>query len=116
MYLNKPVVGETLYNVESGIITTWVQNVGQQDMTEVFPFRSEMVGQKPAQPVLGKGSGLDSVRYYLNKLGMRSATEDEVMAILGKVKADSLDKKRLLTEEEFHRLAISVLDPDPIVA
>ena len=35
---NRPVVGERLFNVESGIITTWVRNVGDE-LTESFPFR-----------------------------------------------------------------------------
>ena len=41
---NRPVVGERLYNVESGIITTWVRNVGDE-LTESFPYRPELVGQ-----------------------------------------------------------------------
>ena len=41
---NRPVVGERLYNVESGIISTWVRNVGDE-LTESFPYRPELVGQ-----------------------------------------------------------------------
>ncbi|RPI34345.1 MAG: pyruvate carboxyltransferase [Chloroflexota bacterium] len=107
---NKPVVGDTLYNVESGIISTWVENVGNQDITEVFPYRWEVVGQKPVELVLGKGSGLDSVRHWLKKIGIENASDEDVAAILAKVKAASLESKRLLTEDEFRRLAISVLD------
>jgi isopropylmalate/homocitrate/citramalate synthase len=108
---NKPVVGETLYNVESGIITSWVRNAGHQDITEVFPFRWEMVGQNAVQPVLGKGSGLDSVKYFLDAFGISGASEDQVMAILAKVKAASLAEKRLLSDLEFKAIVRSVLDP-----
>jgi len=108
---NKPVVGETLYNVESGIITSWVRNAGHPDITEVFPFRWEMVGQNPVQPVLGKGSGLDSVKYFLDALGISGVSEDQVMAILVKVKSASLAEKRLLTESEFRTIVESVLNP-----
>jgi len=107
---NRPVVGDMLYNVESGIITSWVRNCGQTDMTEVFPFRSEMVGNKPVEVVLGKGSGVDSIKYWLDKLNMGQASETDVMAMLVKVKALSLEHKRLLTSEEFQKIAASVLD------
>jgi isopropylmalate/homocitrate/citramalate synthase len=107
---NRPVVGDMLYNVESGIITSWVRNCGQADMTEVFPFRSEMVGNKPVEVVLGKGSGVDSIKYWLDKLNMGQASEADVMAMLVKVKAFSLENKRLLTADEFQKIAASVLD------
>lgn len=42
---NKPVVGDQLFHVESGIIASWVKNVGDEFLTEVFPFRPESVGQ-----------------------------------------------------------------------
>lgn len=107
---NRPVIGDMLYNVESGIITSWVRNCGHADITEVFPFRWELVGQQPVKVVLGKGSGVDSVKYWLDQLGMDGASEEEVLAILGKVKALSLAQKRLLTQDEFRSLAASVLD------
>lgn len=108
---NRPVVGEKLYNVESGIITSWVQNTGYEDILEVFPYRWEMVGQKEVQPVLGKGSGLDSVKYYLNKLGLQAQNDGQLMDILVKIKQASLASKGLLSEEEFRRIAESVLNP-----
>ena len=70
-----------------------------------------MVGQNPVQPVLGKGSGLDSVKYFLDALGISGVSEDQVMAILVKVKAASLAGKRLLTESEFKAIAESALNP-----
>jgi isopropylmalate/homocitrate/citramalate synthase len=98
------------YNVESGIITSWVRNCGHDDITEVFPFRWEMVGNQPVDVVLGKGSGVDSIKYWLDKLGMGEVSEPDVMAILVKVKEFSLVNKRLLTTEEFQKIAVSVLD------
>jgi isopropylmalate/homocitrate/citramalate synthase len=108
---NRPVVGEKLYNVESGIITSWVENTGYEDILEVFPYRWEMVGQQPVQPVLGKGSGLDSVKYYLKKTGLQAQNDDQMMEILVKIKESSLGRKGLLTEEEFRTIAESVLNP-----
>lgn len=96
---NRPVVGERLFNVESGIITTWVRNVGDE-LNESFPYRPELVGQPPPALVLGKGSGVDSVAAGLERLG-RTATDEEMLAILGEVKARSLEVKGLLDDEQF---------------
>jgi isopropylmalate/homocitrate/citramalate synthase len=107
---NRPVVGDMLYNVESGIITSWVRNCGHADITEVFPFRWEMVGNRPVDVVLGKGSGIDSIKFWLDKLNMGQTSEEDAMTILMKVKAFSLEHKRLLEAEEFQKIAASVLD------
>jgi isopropylmalate/homocitrate/citramalate synthase len=96
---NRPVVGERLFNVESGIITTWVRNVGD-DLVESFPYRPELVGQPPPTLVLGKGSGLDSVAAGLDRHGL-SATPEEMQAILDEVKARSLETKGLLDDDAF---------------
>ncbi|MGH8875173.1 MAG: LeuA family protein, partial [Acidimicrobiia bacterium] len=92
---NRPVVGERLFNVESGIITTWVRNVGEEHLTEAFPYRPELVGQSPPQLVLGKGSGLDSVAAWLERVG-RTATPEQMLSILEQVKERSLADKQLL--------------------
>lgn len=96
---NRPVVGERLYNVESGIITTWVRNVGDE-LTESFPYRPELVGQLAPVLVLGKGSGIDSVAAALERLGL-SATDEQALAILDEVKARSLETKGLVDDEAF---------------
>ncbi len=106
---NRGIVGDRIFHVESGIITTWVKNVGQEHLTEAFPFRPEFVGQTGPDIVLGKGSGLDSVHIWLDRLGLPPANEDEAMAILQEVKSLSLAKKGLLTEDEFRRVATPVV-------
>ncbi len=106
---NRGVVGDRLFHVESGIIATWVKNVGSERLTEAFPFRPEMVGQSDPQIVLGKGSGLDSVMIWLEKVQLPPANEEQSMAILQEVKAKSLEKKGLLTEDDFRNIATGVL-------
>jgi isopropylmalate/homocitrate/citramalate synthase len=106
---NRGIVGDRLFQVESGIIATWVKNVGSEHLTEAFPFRPEMVGQTGPQIVLGKGSGLDSVMIWLDKLGLPPANDEQTMAILQEVKRTSLGKKALLTEDEFRKIAEGVL-------
>lgn len=104
---NRAITGERLFKVESGIIATWVKNVGNE-LTETFPFRPELVGQDPAEVVLGKGSGLDSVMIWLERNGLKAHGE-AALEILHIVKAKSLEKKELLTNEEFLECAQKVL-------
>jgi isopropylmalate/homocitrate/citramalate synthase len=97
---NKSIVGDMLYQVESGIIANWFRNCGEEHLTELFPMRPELVGQPSADVVMGKGSGIDSVRIWLEKIGSE-ATDEEAMAILREVKAQGSSTKKLLTVEQF---------------
>lgn len=103
---NRPVVGERLYNVESGIISTWVRNVGD-DLIESFPYRPELVGQPAPKLVLGKGSGLDSILGNLDRLG-RTATTEQLQTILDEVKGRSLETKGLVDDDAFLRIVEQV--------
>ncbi|MDK1039379.1 MAG: pyruvate carboxyltransferase [Actinomycetota bacterium] len=105
---NRPVTGERLFNVESGIITTWVKNAGD-DLTEPFPYRPELVGQPQPEAVLGKGSGVDSVSIWLGRHGIHNAETSQIELILAEVKAVSLAKKGLLNNDEFLEIVREVL-------
>ncbi len=108
----RPVTGDRLYNVESGIIATWVKNVGDE-LLEPFPFRPELVGQSDPKIVLGKGSGLDSVAIWLGRHGIYDAETKEIEAILAEVKGRSLAKKGLLDDDEFLDVVREVI-PDKV--
>jgi isopropylmalate/homocitrate/citramalate synthase len=103
---NRPVVGDALFQIESGIIASWFQNCGGQQPTELFPYHWDLVGQPPARIVLGKGSGIDSVKARLKQIGV-TATEDEALAVVAAVKELSLRHKRLLSDEEFRTIAMA---------
>ncbi len=105
---NRPVVGDALFQIESGIIASWFLNCGAVDPTELFPYRWDVVGQAPAKIVMGKGSGLDSVKAWLKNIGVQ-ASEEEVTKVLAAVKDFSLREKRLLTEEEFRSVVGATL-------
>jgi isopropylmalate/homocitrate/citramalate synthase len=105
---NKPVVGSGLYKVESGIIASWLKNCGYEHQTELFPFRPAVVGQPAAEIVLGKGSGIDSVKMWLHHLEIE-ATEEEALQVLAVIKEFGMAQKRLLTTEEFERLTHETL-------
>jgi isopropylmalate/homocitrate/citramalate synthase len=105
---NKPVVGDQLFQIESGIIASWWQNCGEQYATELFPYRWDVVGQAPAKVVYGKGSGIDSVRAGLATMGVQTS-EEELLKVVAAVKDFSLRHKRLLTEAEFRVVADKTL-------
>ena len=105
---NKPVVGEQLFQIESGIIASWFQNCGEKNPTELFPYRWDVVGQPPASIVLGKGSGIDSIKAALKNMGVQ-ASEEEAMSVVMAVKEFSLKHKRLLTDAEFQKVVQTTL-------
>ncbi len=109
---NRPVVGDDLFNVESGIIATWLANCGDEFQTELFPYRPELVGQAPAQIVMGKGSGIDSVKQWLEKFQIH-ASDEQAMDVLLAVKDFGIETKRLLTEDEFRKLANETISAQP---
>jgi len=109
---NRPVVGEQLFEIESGIIASWWMNCGEEKATELFPFRWDVVGQQAPKIVIGKGSGIDSVKAKLKELGIE-ASEEEAMKVLMAIKQHSLSTKSLLTNEEVRKVVASVL-PQPV--
>jgi isopropylmalate/homocitrate/citramalate synthase len=76
--------------------------------TEVFPLHWSLMGQQPPRVVLGKGSGKASIVAWLQKIGV-SANDAQIDQLLLDVKDKSLEKKGLLTEEEFQALAQHVV-------
>jgi isopropylmalate/homocitrate/citramalate synthase len=105
---NRPIVGDKLYEVESGIIAGWVRLARKEHPLEFVPFAADLVGQKPVSIVLGKNSGPPSMEEWCEKLGV-TASDEERMAMLQQVKAKSFEKKDLLTEEEFRAIVERVL-------
>jgi isopropylmalate/homocitrate/citramalate synthase len=97
---NRPVVGDQLFQVESGIIASWWMNCGENNPTELFPFHWDVVGQPAPKIVIGKGSGIDSIKMRLRQMGIQF-TEEEAMQVVMAVKEHSLKTKSLLTDEEF---------------
>lgn len=104
---NRSVSGKRLFDVESGIISTWVRNVRETDLTEAFPYLPSLVGQDGPRLVLGKGSGLDNVAEALERLGIR-ATDKQRQEILGKIKKRSLELHGLVGDSDVQAIAESI--------
>ena len=112
---NRPIVGDKLYEVESGIIAGWIRLARKEHPLEYVPFSADLVGQKPVSIVLGKNSGPPSIEEWCEKLGVK-ATDEERMAMLQLVKAKSFEKKDLLTADEFRSIVDTVLKARPALA
>jgi isopropylmalate/homocitrate/citramalate synthase len=105
---NRPIVGDTLFDIESGIIATWYKNAAKDHFLEVFPFHPKLVGQRMPRVVLGKNSGMDSIRMHLDRIRVK-ATDDEVSEIVLRVKNASLKKKGLVDDKEFRKIVKQVV-------
>lgn len=107
---NRPIVGDMLFKVESGIISSWLSRCKADNPVELFPFHWSMVGQPEADIVVGKGNGRDSIAYRLRAMGQDIASDDpRIDTILATVKAASLKKHALLDDREFRAIVSKVL-------
>jgi isopropylmalate/homocitrate/citramalate synthase len=106
---NRPIVGDMLYQVESGIVAGFVRKARAKHPLEFVPFAPELVGQQPVSIVLGKNSGLASIQEWCEKLGL-NANEEQMMEMVRLVKEKSFEKKDLLSESEFRAIADQVLN------
>ncbi|HZD51818.1 MAG TPA: hypothetical protein VE175_02120, partial [Woeseiaceae bacterium] len=94
----RPVVGENLFTRESGAVAS------QFHIPEAIePYSAELVAA-PRRIVLGKKSGLASIRLKLEELGIELPDERHA-GLLAQVKRRATAAGRLLTDEEFRRLA-----------
>jgi isopropylmalate/homocitrate/citramalate synthase len=94
----KPITGETLFTRESGAVASQFH-----DPPAIEPYSAELVGARRAL-VLGKKSGLDSIRIKLSELGLE-LSEEQWPALLAAVKQLGADKHGLVTDDEFRDLA-----------
>ncbi len=94
----KAVTGEALFTRESGAVAAQFH-----DPPAIEPYASELVGAERGI-VLGKKSGLDSVRITLERLGL-DVPEAQRPALLADVKRRGTATRSLLADADFRRLA-----------
>jgi len=94
----KPVVGENLFVRESGAVAS------QFHIPEsIEPFSSALVGAE-RRIVLGKKSGLDSIRLKCEELGL-DVPQERWPELLAQVKELGARTRGLVTDDDFRRLA-----------
>jgi len=106
---NRPIIGERIFNVESGIIADWIVKCGDEHILESFPYKWDLVGHRRPEIVLGKGSGKPSVIEKLRQMGIKDVDDSKVTEILLEVKEKSFRKKDLLTDDEFKQIVDKAL-------
>jgi isopropylmalate/homocitrate/citramalate synthase len=94
----KPVTGETLFRRESGAVASQFH-----DAPSIEPYSSELVATERGI-VLGKKSGLDSIRIKAEELGI-DVPEERRAEVLARVKEAGTRKRGLVTDDEFRALA-----------
>lgn len=94
----KPVVGENLFVRESGAVAS------QFHIPEAIePYSADIVNAE-RRIVLGKKSGLDSIRLKARELDIE-IPDDRIPAVLAKVKALGTNKEGLVSDKEFREIA-----------
>jgi isopropylmalate/homocitrate/citramalate synthase len=93
-----PITGENLFTRESGAVASQFH-----DPPAIEPYASGLVGAE-RRIVLGKKSGLDSIRLKAEELGLDVPAERQA-ELLAAVKELGARKKRLVTDAEFRKLA-----------
>jgi isopropylmalate/homocitrate/citramalate synthase len=93
-----PLTGENLFTRESGAVASQFH-----DPPAIEPYAADLVGAERGI-VLGKKSGLDSIRLKAEELGLELPAERHA-DVLAAVKSLATKKGRLLTDTEFRRLA-----------
>jgi isopropylmalate/homocitrate/citramalate synthase len=94
----KPLVGENLFRRESGAVASQFH-----DPPAIEPYASTVVGTGRSI-VLGKKSGIDSIRIKVEELGL-DLDDDAQRELLARVKELGTTKRGVLTDEEFRQLA-----------
>jgi len=101
----KAVTGENLFVRESGAVAAQFH-----DPPAIEPYASELVGAERGI-VLGKKSGLDSIRIKLEELGLETP-EEQRAELLDLVKQAGAKKRGLVTDAEFRRLVARKRAPE----
>ena len=92
-----PLVGENLFRRETGAVAAQFH-----DPPAVEPYASAIVGATRGI-VLGKKSGADSIRIKAEELGI-DLPEERRREVLDAVKALAIEKRGLVTDDEFAQL------------
>ena len=101
---HKPVVGDNIFKVESGIVSGWWLNLRKVKKPLVmYPYAWDFVGQEGVELILGKKSGRESVIHKLNELGV-DVSKVDVDKLLLLIKEESLKRKSSISADDLKML------------
>ena len=100
---NKPILGDRNFTRESGIGVDLVV----KEPLAMFGTHPALTGRR-GEVVLGKKSGKLSITYNLEQLGITDADDEAVGEMLKRVKDKGIEKRGLLTQEEFREIVDTV--------
>jgi isopropylmalate/homocitrate/citramalate synthase len=101
---HKPVVGDNIFKVESGIVSGWWLNLRKVKKPLVmYPYAWDFVGQEGVELILGKKSGRESVIHKLNELGV-DVSKVDVDKLLLLIKEESLKRKSSISGDDLKML------------
>ncbi len=97
----KPLLGETLFRRESGAVASQFH-----DPASIEPYAASLVGAERSL-VLGKKSGLDSIRIKVEELGL-DVSDERFPELLARVKLLGAEKRGLVDDEEFRQIVATL--------
>ena len=104
---NAPVVGDRLFEIESGIVAGFWARCAAEYPLELFPFHWSEVGQPEPRVVYGKGSGLPTLDTVDGAgPGVPESTRREILMA---IKQAAIDRKDLISAEETRTIVKRVL-------
>jgi isopropylmalate/homocitrate/citramalate synthase len=102
--VNKPILGDRNFTRESGIGVDLVV----KEPLAMFGTHPALTGRR-GEVVLGKKSGKASITYNLEQMGITGTDDESIGEMLRMVKDRGIEKRGLLTPDEFKDIAEAVL-------
>ncbi len=99
----KAVDGDRLFGWETGLPSSLWVNAKETNPLIMLPYHYTLTGQQEPVLYLGKKSGKDNLKYWLDKAGVE-IDDDQKKELLQMVKARSIEMKRDLDMNDFKSL------------
>lgn len=96
----KPILGDEIAWMGSGIVVNWLQQLEAQGESPVMflPNLPSLVGKPPYEVVYGKGTGTNMVKHLALECGL-NLTREQITDVTQAIKEEALLIKGLITKE-----------------
>ena len=85
---NRPIVGDSLYYIESGIVTMFHRRCRGMEPLEYLPFAPELIGRPGVDIALGKGNDIANIEEHLERRGLPATPEQANEMLAGQAGVD----------------------------